>query len=114
MRLNAEWLSVGVRVCYRDLERNNNWYFGRVVDVHFKYETETYDVKDDYGLIVKDIPKENLKRTSDLDGIVLPKRRPLPESSIQKQGPFFLSGGKKIIFFFLEKSFSKVFVSFGM
>jgi len=93
-QLNAEWLSVGVRVCYRDLERNNNWYFGRVVDVHFKYETETYDVKDDYGLIVKDIPKENLKRTNDLDGIVLPKRRPLPESRFARgsQVMFKMSG----------------------
>jgi len=88
----------GSRVYFRDAEREDNWYFGRIIHVNWKMETETFDVKDNLGMIVKDIKRENLKQhlPEDGDAIKLPKKRSLPDSRFAINSPvsFTMSGAK--------------------
>lgn len=56
--------NIGARVYFQDVTRASNWYKGRITDINFLDEEDTFNVKDEFGIVSQNLQITNLRDPS--------------------------------------------------
>jgi len=56
--------NIGARVYFQDVTRASNWYKGRITDINFLDEEDTFNVKDEFGIESQNLQITNLRDPS--------------------------------------------------